>query len=631
MKAAREAVETFGGFAGQYADIDRVSAQHGDNHVPLVARHFAKDRATMLAMLAALDFVRDHIPGSATVEEGGQRIARILDTSFAAENWRKVIRDLGHPGMFVRRHLEACVLTYLAQELRTGDIAVEGAGAYANWAEQLLSPAECARSLPTFCAEVGLPADGRSFRAALLDRLMNVASECDAGYPLNTDLVTDERGRVVLKAHRRQPPTAWALALEAAPGQRMPEPTLLAILARTAYWLEWWRRFGPASGADPKRADPFFRDVLTTFTYGTNLGPAQAARHIAGVSAHGLGATARRHVTIEKLNSAIADVVDAFIGLGLVKAWGDGSTVAADGTQIDTFIDNLLAERSIRYGGAGGIAYHHVSDIYIALFSRLFIPVGVWEAVYLIEGLLQNESKLKPGTVHADTQGQSLPVFALAHLFGFELMPRIRNWKDLILYRPSAQVRYRHIDSLFADNVIDWDLIETHFEDLMRVALSIREGKLSSVTLLQRLSTYSRRNNFYKAFREVGRVIRTLQLLRFLSDKALRVRTTAATNKVESYNNFSNWCRFGYGGVIADNDPAEQEKIVEFATLLTNCVVFHTTLDMMMVLRELISEGWDITAADLSTLSPYLTARIQRFGIYATDEIAITQPPTTPT
>lgn len=105
------------------------------HHVPLVARHFAKDRATMLAMLAALDFVRDHIPGSATVEEGGQRIARILDTSFAAENWRKVIRDRGHPGMFVRRHLEACVLTYLAQELRTGDIAVEGAGAYANWAD----------------------------------------------------------------------------------------------------------------------------------------------------------------------------------------------------------------------------------------------------------------------------------------------------------------------------------------------------------------------------------------------------------------------------------------------------------------------------------------------------------------
>jgi hypothetical protein len=62
----------------------------------------------------------------------------------------------------------------------------------------------------------------------------------------------------------------------------MPERTLLGILARTGHWPQWWRRFGPASGSDPKLAVAFFRYVLTTFTYGSNLGPAQAARHIAG-------------------------------------------------------------------------------------------------------------------------------------------------------------------------------------------------------------------------------------------------------------------------------------------------------------------------------------------------------------
>ncbi|MET8335941.1 Tn3 family transposase [Streptosporangium canum] len=42
---------------------------------------------------------------------------------------------------------------------------------------------------------------------------------------------------------------------------------------------------------------------------------------------------------------------------------GDGSTVAADGTQVDTYIDSLLAETSIRYGGFGGIAYHYISEL----------------------------------------------------------------------------------------------------------------------------------------------------------------------------------------------------------------------------------------------------------------------------
>ena len=55
LEMARKTVESAGGFAGQYADIDRVPAHHGDNHAPLVARHFRRDRAAMLAMSRALE------------------------------------------------------------------------------------------------------------------------------------------------------------------------------------------------------------------------------------------------------------------------------------------------------------------------------------------------------------------------------------------------------------------------------------------------------------------------------------------------------------------------------------------------------------------------------------------------
>jgi TnpA family transposase len=660
LEAARAAVERAGGFAAQYRDIDTVTAQHGDNHVPLVARHFRKDRAAMLAMLDALDlqatsadtsvldllqhvrahagltrgYILDHMvvrdaDGTPLRDEYGRPRTKVFGTSFASAQWNTAIRDREHPGMFVRRHLEACVFTYLAEELRTGDIAVAGACSYASWAGQLISPARAAELLPGFCAEVGLPATAGQFREVLQGKLAAQCAAADAGYPDNADLVIDDQGRPSLKQHRAPRPTETSLALEAALRERMPERTLLGILARTAHWLDWHHRFSPASGSDPKLADPLFRYVLTTFCYGTNMGPAQAARHIRSVTAHELSTTARRHVTIEKLNRAIADVVDAFTELDLIKAWGDGSVVAADGTQVDTFIDNLLAETSIRYGGTGGIGYYYISGTYIALFSK-FIPVGVWEAVYLIQGLLEQQSAMRPSTVHTDTQGQALPVYALALLFGFDLMPRVRNWKDLNFYRPAAGARYRHIDALFGEpgrNVIDWQLIEDHYADVMRVVLSVQEGKISSAILLRRLSTYSRRNHIYQAFREIGRAIRTVQLLRFCSDAQLRRRTTAETNKVESYNNFSSWCRFGNAGVIAANDPEEQEKILKFSTLLANAVIFHTTVDMMTVIRDLITEGWQITPADLAALSPYLTARIQRFGVYATDEIALTPEP----
>lgn len=55
-------------------------------------------------------------------------------------------------------------------------------------------------------------------------------------------------------------------------------------------------------------------------------------------------------------------------------------------------------------------------------------------------------------------------------------------------------------------------------------------------------------------------------------DPALRRRVTAATNKTESFNGFSQWIGFGNRGVIADNDPVEQEKVMKFNALLTNAV-----------------------------------------------------------
>ncbi|MEV1177704.1 Tn3 family transposase [Nonomuraea sp. NPDC049784] len=44
----------------------------------------------------------------------------------------------------------------------------------------------------------------------------------------------------------------------------------------------------------------------------------------------------------------------------------------------------------------------------------------------------------------------------------------------------------------------------------------------------------------------------------------MRAGVTAATNKVETYNAFSQWLGFGNNGVIADNDPEEQEKLIKF-------------------------------------------------------------------
>jgi len=255
--------------------------------------------------------------------------------------------------------------------------------------------------------------------------------------------------------------------------------------------------------------------------------------------------------------------------------------------------------------------------LYIALFSH-FIPCGVYEAIYILDGLLNNSSNIQPNTVYGDTQSQSTTVFGLTYLLGITLMPRIRNWQDLKFYRPDCTSRYEHIDPLFSES-IDWNLIETHLPDMLRVALSIKAGKINASTILRKLGTNSRKNKLYQAFHALGCVVRTGFLLRYLNDAELRATIQAATNKSEAFNGFIKWLAFGGEGVIATNHRDEQRKIIKYNHLVANCLIFYNVFEISRILNQLVQEGYTVEAEAVAALSPYLTGHLHRLGRYRLD------------
>ena len=234
--------------------------------------------------------------------------------------------------------------------------------------------------------------------------------------------------------------------------ERMQSVEILDALADTEHWLNWSRHFGPLSGLDAKIPKPRERYVLTVFRYGCNLGPVQTARSVCRVDRFKLAFINQRHITEANLNDAITTVVNGYVQFSMQRLWGLGKSASADGMKWDLYPQNLMSEYHIRYGGYGGIGYYLISDNYIALMSR-FNTCGSWEGHYILDFLKENESAVKPDTVHADTQGQSTAIFDLAYLLGIQLLPRIRNWKDQHLFRPSPDTRYEHIDELFTAQV----------------------------------------------------------------------------------------------------------------------------------------------------------------------------------
>ena len=614
-----------GAVAKLRGDCTAVKEWDNGNYLPLLWKHYRSHRKVLFrlarvlkleatsqdcALLDAMDIVLRHrrtdlIP------------AQDINLSFVTERWRNLVyREHGGRQFLLRRQFEVCVFYHVAAELKSNDLSIAGSEAFADYRRQCLTWEECQPLLTAYCSKVGLPSTAKEFSEHLRKQLAETAERVDQGYPKNEGaIVIDSHGVPVLKRNRARVIPKSAEALSAAVVGRMPERHLLDILANTEYWTNFTRHFAPLSGSDSKLERAVERYILTVFAIGCNLGPNQAARHMSGlVSAHMLSWVNRRHITVEKIEAAQRDLIELYLQLDLPQVWGDGLTVAADGTQYDMYEENLLAGFHFRYRKTGAVAYRHVANNYIVNFGH-FIPPGVWEAVYVIEGLMKSRSSIQAETVHSDTQGQSETVFAFTYLLAIKLMPRIRHWKGLKLYRADDRTHYDHIGTLFSGS-IDWALIESHWQDLMQVVLSIQAGKISSALLLRKLGNESRKNRLYRVAREVGRVIRTIFLLDWISNLPLRRAVTETTNKIESYNGFAKWISFGGEGVIAENDPDEQQKRLHYNDLVAGAVILQNTVDITRILKQLEREGWTIRQEDLAFLNPYITRMLKRFGDY---------------
>ena len=107
-------------------------------------------------------------------------------------------------------------------------------------------------------------------------------------------------------------------------------------------------------------------------------------------------------------------------------------------------------------------------------------------------------------------------------------------------------------------------------------------------------------------------MVRTLFLLDWISNAAMRQEVTATTNKVECYHGFAQWLSFG-GEVIAENDPHEQQKQIRYNDLLASAVILQNAIDMARMVGDLRRQGWQISDEDLTSFSPYLTPGISAF------------------
>jgi len=359
------------------------------------------------------------------------------------------------------------------------------------------------------------------------------------------------------------------------------------------------------------------RLLLCLFGLGTNTGiksmesrPADEYKELLYIR--------RRFISPEGLRQAIAKVVNATLAARLYRIRGETTTAcASDSKQFGAWDQNLLTEYHLRYGGRGVMVYWHVEKNATCIYSQLK-RVSSSEAAYMIEGVLRHCTDMEVNRQYVDSHGQTTVAFAFCRLLGFELMPRLKDISRQKLHKVETGQVFENLDQVVAPKAINWELIEEWLDAMVKHAAALKLGMADAESILRRFNRNNIQHPVYKALFEMGKVIKTIFLCRYLSSEELRRGVHEGLNVVESWNSTNGFIFYGKAGELATNRRENQEIGLLCLHLLQASLVYINTLMIQEVLGD---PKWlkRMTIRDLAALSPLLTQHINPYGRFDLD------------
>ena len=169
-------------------------------------------------------------------------------------------------------------------------------------------------------------------------------------------------------------------------------------------------------------------------------------------------------------------------------------------------------------------------------------------------------------------------------LLGFRFAPRIRDLADTKLYVPNSDADYAGLKPMLG-GTLNIRQIRTHWDEILRLAASIKQGTVTASLMLRKLGSYPRQNGLAVALRELGRIERTLFVLDWLQSVELRRRVQVGLNKGESRNALARAVFFNRLGEIRDRSFEQQRYRASGLNLVTAAIVLWNTVYLLSLIH----------------------------------------------
>jgi len=593
-------------------------------------------RGHLDAMLARYSTLRQYLPSFITLPfhaaAGSETLLRAIDIlraldagtrgpltvddphGFVAADWRPHLIENGR----LDRHIwEISLAIAVRDALRAGGLFLTQSRDHVSFWSLVHDDRSWQANAAQAYKALSLPTDPKVFLAELSATFDAVARAAVDGFARNR-FAAVRNGRLKLKRTDALPIPRELAQLRLAFQASYPRVRIEDLLQDVDEWCGFTQAFRPLAGYQPRSRGNHHRTLLATLiAHGTNLGLAAMSQSLDTMEAEALQDTSRWFLREETLKAANAILVDYHHCLPFSRIWGDGSRSSSDGQRFAVQHDNLLSSFYPRYFGYYDRAlalYTHTSDQH-SVYATQAISCAPREARYVLTGILDNDCTLTIREHTSDTHGYTEHLFGLCALLGIAFMPRLKDLPDQVLSRIDRNADYGLLQPLLR-GIIDLDIIIEQWDPLVRLVASLKDRMAPADVVMQRLANAPAADRLAAALSQLGRLVKTIHILRYIHDEQLRQAIQMQLNRGEFRHILAKWIFFANQGDFRVGDYEEIMNKASCLSLISNAVLIWNTVHMSRIADQLRAAGNSITDEDLARVSPLAHAHTIPSGSY---------------
>jgi len=523
-------------------------------------------------------------------------------------------------GIVNKRAWECALLISVRDEIRSGNIFVKQSKRFGRFDDFFISDADWYSRRAPFFRRAGLPKKAGNVPDYLTERLNQAYDQFLAQLPKNAYASVDEKGWRLStdKAEKLDADAEQQLAeLQGWLGANLRVIKLPDLLIEVDNELQFTRHFMTPAQQEQRDADDVCLVLATVMAHGCNIGPYTMARLTEGISYKQIRNVTDWQLTEEGQRQALAQLVNAISDLDVTQAWGEGKTSSSDGQRFYLRRKVLQRTYSHRFSDYALEFYSFVADNYAPFYS-MSIECTDRDAAYVLDGLLYNESDLALEEHYTDTHGYTEINFAAFAMLGRRFAPRIRGLQHQRIYRIDPKKEYGPLSVLVGrhDRTIHMDWICNQWNRMGQFYASLESGHATASTALKRLASYSGKNHFYRANRELGRVFKTEYILQYMSDPLVRQQVRRGLLKGEQLHALARQVAYGKQGKLSTRDLQAQENSSSCLTLIMACIIFWQAKEICRVIEECDPDAAGVDLSLLEHISPIGWDNVILYGEY---------------